>query len=154
MRFLRSIYLKLVRMNDTPQKIAVGLGIGVFFGVMPGFGPFVAVFFAFIFRVNRASALLGSVLTNTWLIIPTFLLAAKAGSMVTGASYKDIYSACQALTKDFRWDSLLKLSAYDIIIPVVVGYFVISLVTGIIAYLSALLLVNYINRKKIKKASL
>ena len=103
MRWLRLIYLKLFRMNDEPQKVAAGLGLGVFFGVMPGMGPLAALFFALVLRVNRAAALLGSILTNTWLSIPTFVLAVKAGSLITGISCRDINLGWRSLIKDFRW---------------------------------------------------
>ena len=71
----RFLYLKLFRINDTPLKIALGFGLGVFLGVMPGVGPVVALLLAFIFRINRASALLGSLLFNTWSGIISLLLA-------------------------------------------------------------------------------
>ena len=29
-RFFKALYLKLFRINDTPQKIAIGFGVGVF----------------------------------------------------------------------------------------------------------------------------
>ena len=142
MRWLKLIYLKLFRINDTPQKIAVGLGLGVFFGVMPGMGPFAALFFAFIFRVNRAAALLGSILTNTWLSIPAFILAVKAGSLITGVSYKDINAGWSLLLKDFKWGSLFKLSVYNVIGPVMAGYVVVSLSIGVLAYLVALIIIS------------
>jgi len=63
--FFQLLYLKLIKINDTPQKIAFGFGLGVFSGIFPGTGPLAALFLALILRANRASALLGSLLTNT-----------------------------------------------------------------------------------------
>jgi len=151
-RFFKLIYLKLFRINDTPQKIALGLGVGVFFGTMPVTGPLVALFFAFILRVNRASALLGSILTNTWLSIPTFIVAVKAGAMVTGADYEDIRKAWQALIKNFTLPDLFKLSMYDILLPIIIGYLMISFIISITAYLIALLALNYGKKRKKVKA--
>lgn len=45
----RSIYLKLFQINDTPQRIALGVGLGVFTGIIPGAGPIAALFLAMLF---------------------------------------------------------------------------------------------------------
>lgn len=149
MRFLKSIYLQLFAIDDTPQKIAAGFGMGIFFGVMPAMGPLIALFFAVVFKTNRASALLGSLLTNTWLSIPVFFLSAGIGSFLTGASYESIRRGWMDLSKNFEWAGLFKLSAYNIIWPVIIGYVIVSLVMGISAY-AAVLLVLRLGRK-IKK---
>ncbi len=145
-RFFRVVHLKLFRINDTPQKIAIGVGLGVFSGVMPGMGPLAALFFAFLFRVNRAAALLGSILTNTWLSIPTFILSVRAGAYITGTRYEDINRAWHELIDKFSWKSLFEVSIYNVIMPVVIGYVAIGLVIGALAYLATLLVVN---RKKL-----
>lgn len=124
MRWLKLIYLKLFRINDSPQKVAIGLGLGVFFGIMPGLGPLAALFFAFLFKVNRAAALLGSVLTNTWLSIPVFALAVKAGFLITGMSYKDFGK---------NWIGIAS---------VIIGYIAVSLCVGVLAYLAALIIIS------------
>lgn len=57
---------KLVWTQDSPQKIALGLAIGVFWGVMPTFG--LAIIFsiptAFLLRANRLAAIVGTFLSN------------------------------------------------------------------------------------------
>lgn len=131
MRWLKLIYLKLFRINDSPQKVAIGLGLGVFFGVLPGMGPLAALFFAFLFRVNRAAALLGSILTNTWLSIPVFVLAVKAGFLITGINYKDFAKS---------WTGIAS---------VIVGYIAVSLCIGILVYLAALIVIKYHRKPKI-----
>lgn len=147
-RFFKTIYLKLFRINDTPQRIASGLGLGVFCGVLPGSGPIAALTLAFLFRVNRASALLGSILTNTWLSIPVFLMSLKVGAAIVGVSYQDLHRDWTLLIKNFHWASLLDTGVRDILLPIVLGYAVISLAIGIITYIIALILVEYIKRKK------
>lgn len=147
-RFFQILYAKLFVINDTPQKVAVGVGVGVFFGVFPGLGPLAALSFAFILRVNRAGALLGSILTNTWLSIPVFVLAAGIGSALTGSSYAEMRSAWTTLVNNFSWGSLVKLSAGDIFIPIIVGYLIVSMVIGLAAYLAALFMMNMIARRK------
>ena len=90
-RLAKLVYLKLFRINDSPLKIALGFGLGVFVGVMPGIGPVIALLLAFLFRVNRVSAFLGSVLFNTWVGLIALLLAVKIGSAVKGLNYSEVY---------------------------------------------------------------
>jgi uncharacterized protein len=144
-RFFRYIYLKLFRINDSPERVAFGLGIGVFFGVMPGMGPLVALFFAVILRANRAAALVGSILTNTWLSIPVFLAAAKAGSFISGSSYSYLHDQWHIFLKEFGWTALFKVSVYKLLFPVLAGYVVVSFVIGAAVYVIALLALR--NRK-------
>lgn len=146
-RFFRLLYLKLFRINDSPQRIAIGLGIGVFSGVLPGTGPIAALGLAFIFRVNRASALLGSIITNTWLSIPVFLLSLKAGALLTGLRYHEIRTQWELLLKDFHWAHLLNVSVYDIIGPILIGYFAVAACIGFAAYLACLIAVTYSKKK-------
>ncbi len=147
-RFFKVAYLKLFRINDTPQKIAIGIGLGVFFGVLPGMGPVAALFLAFILKVNRAGALLGSLLTNTWLSVPTFFVSVKIGSVMTGSNYADIYKTWSALIKNFTWDNLFQLSIYKIVIPVILGYVIVALFIGIAAYVTALGIIKTVKRKE------
>ena len=128
--------------------MAIGVGIGVFFGVFPGLGPLAALFFALVLRVNRAGALLGSVLTNTWLSIPVFALAACIGVGVTGSSYTEMQREWSALIHNFSWGSLVKISAGDVLIPIIIGYIVVSIVIGLAAYIAALVIMNMIARRK------
>lgn len=60
-RIFRYVYLKLVRKNDSPERVGRGAGIGIFVGVFPTFyfGPIIAVAVAHVARANRAAALLG-----------------------------------------------------------------------------------------------
>lgn len=148
LRFGKLAYLKLVRINDSDQKVAIGFGMGVFLGVMPGIGPVAALACALVFRVNRASALLGSLLTNTWLSVVTFIWSVKAGSAMTGLEWQKAYQDWAELLRGFHFPGLFKFSAVKIIFPVVLGYFVVSLTIGFLAYLFALLIIR--NSKKIR----
>lgn len=147
-RFFRFLYIKLFRINDTPQRIAIGLGIGVFSGVLPGTGPVAALALAFVFRVNRASALLGSVITNTWLSIPVFLVSLKAGAALTGLKYPDVQAHWEVFLRDFQWSRLLNLSVYKMIGPVLIGYFAVAALIGFASYLASLVTVSYFRDRK------
>ncbi|MFA6217033.1 MAG: DUF2062 domain-containing protein [Candidatus Omnitrophota bacterium] len=147
LRFLKLIYLKIFRINDTPQKIALGFGLGVFTGIMPGIGPLAALTLAIIFRVNRASALLGSFLSNTWLSLITFLLSIKIGSFLIGVPWQEIQQQWIEILKYFHWQNLLQLTALKIILPVLIGYISIAFILALMVYCAILLILS---RKKIK----
>lgn len=148
LRFFKFIYLKLFRINDTPQKIALGFGLGVFLGILPGTGPLAALFLAVTFKINRAAALLGSLLTNTWLSIITFLLSIRIGSIIINTNWELVYTQYQQLKNNFHFKNLFTLSVLKILLPVVIGYVVIGLISGIFCYIITLLIMTKIRKKR------
>jgi uncharacterized protein (DUF2062 family) len=126
-RLAQSVYLEIFRINDSPSKIALGFGLGAFTGVMPGIGPVIAVLLAVLFRVNRASALLGSILFNTWVSVIALVLAVRTGAAVMGLNYHDVYTAWSGIFKAFTWEKLFTASVHDVLVPIGVGYVIISL---------------------------
>jgi len=132
-RLAKLSYLRLLRIKDSPIKIALGFGLGVFMGVMPGVGPAVAFLLAFILKVNRVSALLGSLLFNTWFSFITLLLAIKIGAVVRGLSDRDVYSDWNGIIQGFKWERLFDVTFYDVFIPISIGYLIISLFFAVLA---------------------
>ncbi len=65
-RWARLSYLRLLRMDDPPERIARGAAIGVLCGVLPTFGAggVIALAVAFVFRANKVAAVLGSLIMN------------------------------------------------------------------------------------------
>jgi len=141
------LYAKLFKINDTPQRIALGFGLGIFTGIFPGTGPLAALFLALIFRANRAAALFASLLTNTWLSWVTFLLAIKAGSAIFRISWQGLQNDWLTLSSHFSWQNFFQASILKIILPVIAGYLCISLCLGIIFYLTVLIVIKKIRRK-------
>ena len=146
-KFFISLYEKLFKIDDTPQRIALGFGLGVFLGIFPGTGPVAAIFLAVLFRLNRAAALIGSLLMNTWSSVVVLALAFQLGSLAIGAKWKDIAGDWNSFLKTFHWLDLFKFSTLKVALPVILGYILIGLAFGLIAYLVTLILI-----KKIKKA--
>lgn len=134
-RLFRLIYLKLVRINATPQKVALGAGIGVLSGILPGTGPIAAAALAFLFRANRAAALAGSLLTNTWLSFVIFIPAIKAGSFIFGVEWQAVQRR-----------QLVNLSFSQVILPVITGYLAIGILLGAASYLITLVIVKIAGR--------
>jgi uncharacterized protein (DUF2062 family) len=141
-KFFSFIFSKLFKINDSAQKIALGVGLGVFAGLFPGTGPAAALFLAFIFRANRAAALFGSLLTNTWLSIVTFVLAIKVGSVILKMNWQTVQQQAHGLLKNFGWVKLFKLSFFEVFLPVAIGYLVIGLILGALSYFLTWLIIR------------
>jgi len=147
LRFFKVIYIKLFRIHDTPQRIALGVGIGVFLGIFPGTGPIAALFMAMLLRVNRAASLLGSLLTNTWMSVLTFLLSIKVGSAIMGVRWQDIQRDSTQFLKNFKVAALFKFATLEVILPVIIGFMVVGFCLGLIAYLATLIVINRIRQE-------
>jgi len=141
-RIIHFIFAKLFKINDTPEKIALGVGLGVFAGLIPGSGPAAALFLAFIFRANRGAALFGGLLTNTWLSVVTFILAIKVGSVILKMNWQSVQAEVQELMKSSGWLGILKLSFLEVLWPVILGYLVMGLILGGLSYCFTLLIIR------------
>ena len=150
-RLAKVIYLKLFRINDSPLKISMGFGLGVFIGVMPGMGPVIAFGLAILLGVNRASALLGSILFNTWVGVIALLFAIKIGAGVMGLDYQAVYANWNGLIKNFKWEKLFEASVYDVLFPIGIGYLIISLLFALVATIVVYTIAVQIRNKKLFK---
>jgi len=140
--FFKAIYIQLFKIGDTPQKIALGFGLGVFLGIFPGTGPAVALLCAIILRVNRAAALVGALFTNTWTSIVTFLLAVKIGAVVMRLNWQDVRQEWVLFLRDFHWINIFKLSLLKTILPIILGYTIIGFALGLISYIVILIILK------------
>ncbi len=148
--FFKSILKKLVLIDDSPHKIAGGLALGVFLGILPGAGPMASLVLAFLLHLNKAAAFLGSVLTNTWFSVATFVVAVKLGSWATGTDWHETYRQCKELMGNFHWQDLGDISVLGILKPVFVGYAVVGAMSGIVVYIGALIVLWGYRRRKRK----
>jgi uncharacterized protein (DUF2062 family) len=150
-RFFKRIFEELVLINDTPQRIAFGFAIGAFMGILPGTGPVAAIAVATLFKVNKAAAFLGGLLTNTWLSFMTLILAIKIGAVLFGFQWQTLRNIWTNLIKDFHWNLLLSRETLKFIIPVAAGFLIISLLFGLIIYLISLAVLTIYHKIKAQK---
>jgi len=129
-RFLRYHWLKFLRLQDSPEKIAWGMALGVFIGLTPTlpFHTVSALFLATLLGVSPIAAYLGIWIMNPLTIAPLYLLAYKVGKLVLhkGAplSLPETYNLHNLL--DLLWRGGLALQVGGIIIaipPAIVSYF-------------------------------
>jgi uncharacterized protein (DUF2062 family) len=146
-RFLKSLYLRIFRIHDSPQRVAIGFGLGAFMGILPGTGPLAALLFAALFRVNKAAAFLGGLLTNTWLSLLTIALSIKVGASIMGLDSAEVYNTWKTVLKDFHWKQVLESRVLSLILPVLTGYLIVALCLGVIAYIGALVFLTIQRRR-------
>lgn len=132
---LKWVYRKVVRIDDSPGRIALGAGIGVFSGILPGTGPLAAIFLAVILRANRAAALAAGVLTNTWLSILTFVLASQVGAAIFGIGRQELQEEWQLLFSSWDWQRVVWSPIVKVALPVMAGYVLIGALFGVAAYM-------------------
>lgn len=140
---MKQVFSAIFKINDSSQKIALGFGLGVLSGIFPGTGPLAAVFLSFIFRANYVSALLGSILTNTWLSVVTFLLAIKVGAVIMGVNWQDAQREWNLFLSNFQLGHLIKLSVLKVVLPVFLGYLLIACMAGLFSYLMVLIILKF-----------
>lgn len=134
----RRVYHNLFLINDSPQRVALGFGIGVFTGMLPGMGPVASVVLAAAARANKAAAFAASILTNTWISLIALAMATKIGGWIFRIPWETIRDDWRALLDDFQWSAFFSEAFYSIVLPIAVGYVIISIAAFIAAYLIAL----------------
>lgn len=132
--FFQNIYKQILGMDDSPHHVALGFGVGVFLGILPFTGVVAAVALAVIFKFNRAAALLGSVITNTWLSVVTFFIAGRIGCVILGYDWESIVSQAKHVIFHFTWDGLFKTATLEILAPLFLGYLIIGALCGLLSY--------------------
>ncbi|MGQ9705413.1 MAG: DUF2062 domain-containing protein [bacterium] len=94
--WIKRIYKKIVEQYAEPREIATGAAVGVFIGIFPtfGFGGLLALALSWVFKYNRASAILASAIMNP-ITSPFFwFISLFIGVMIWGEDvnfYTNIY---------------------------------------------------------------
>jgi len=147
-RWVRYLYVRLVRINDSPQKIAWGLAVGAFLGVFPtfGLGILIALALAIAFKFNKAAAILGSLIMNP-LTTPFFWTASSVlGALLVNRDWHHTLKTFQAFSAHLNlrdlatregWSFILKGLGTGIYVYFL-GNILISLVLAIIFYFAGL----------------
>lgn len=137
-RFAKS----LIGINDSPKKIALGVAIGVFWGILPTFG--FAILFsvptAFLLKANRLSAIAGTFVSNplTWPFI--YPLGWKIGQQILGLPPADFSEGF------FRVQNLLSLGK-SLMVGSLVGNSLLATPISLVSYLVVLMAVARYRRR-------
>ena len=142
---LKALIKKLVRVDDSPGRIARGLAIGVFWGILPTFG--FAILFslptAVFLRANKFSAILGTFVANPFTTPFIYAFEYKIGQLILRNTPLPFSWSL------FRIENLLNVGR-----SLLVGSFLLTTGTTIITYfLTFRIILGYRRRKSLKATS-
>jgi uncharacterized protein (DUF2062 family) len=133
-RLRRSLQI-LFHLEDTPRRVALAFGVGVWIAFFPVLGvhTLMALGIAFAFRLSRAAILLGAYVNNPWTIAPLYLAGTLLGCALLGVSTEGL--------GHIRWDlhgaefyRELAVGLRPYVWPFVVGNTILGIVAGAVAY--------------------
>jgi uncharacterized protein len=134
-RRLAALVESFLHLDDTPQRIALAFGIGVYLSFNPlfGFHTLMALAIAFTLRLSRAAMLVGIYVNNPWTMAPMYLAGTTLGCWLLGVPLEGL--------GDIEWDwsdrafyRILLLSLKPYLWPYVLGNTILGIVCGVIAY--------------------
>jgi len=128
-RWLRYQYLRVIRQNDTPERIAGGLALGVAIGILPSFGAgvIIVLFLAGWVRLNRAAGVIGTLIMNP-LTTPFFwTVSFLVGFKVMGYNLSDTLVVMKELrSQGDLWNNLAYLAEKRLLLPYIVGNLIVT----------------------------
>jgi uncharacterized protein (DUF2062 family) len=151
-RWVRYHYLRLVRLNDSPEKVALGFSIGVTVGIFPtfGLGIVIVIFLAWLTNINKASAIIGTLLMNPWTSPFFWALSFFTGSLMLGNDINETALLFKSLkTQGDLWETII---GKRLILPYIIGNITVTAVSAAVSYLAVYYLVKAYKNAKIKKA--
>ena len=95
------VLLRLMRREESLEKVAAAVALGVGVGLSPfiGFHFFLAIALAFFFRLNKLDTVLGSLVGNPWTLPPFYALGYRVGRAILGFA--------PARVPPLRWQRIL-----------------------------------------------
>ena len=135
-------FLKLIRVKDSKDKLAIGFACGsmVSFSPFIGFHFFLAVIFAYILRGNIVASLIGTFVGNPFTFPFIWIFIYKVGNIFIKND--------QNFSLELTFQSLFN-QGYDILIPMMIGSLIVSIPIWFISYFTVKFLMTSFKRRKI-----
>ena len=135
-------FLKLVRVKDTQDKLAIGFACGsmVSFTPLIGFHFFLAVIFAYIFRGNIVASLIGTFVGNPFTFPFIWIFIYKVGNIF----FKNDQNVSLELTFQSLFDQ-----GYDILMPMLIGSLIVSIPIWLISYFTLKFLMSSFKKRRV-----
>jgi uncharacterized protein (DUF2062 family) len=128
---IRDKFREILKVKDTPHRIAMAFALGVFMGISPllGLHTIGAFFIAWLLRLNRLVAIIGVYITNPWTIVPIYTFCLWVGAKLTGL---------ERIIPTIGWNDVT-LMVYmselkPLIKPFLVGTIVVGSLSAVISY--------------------
>ena len=135
-------FLKLVRVKDSQDKLAIGFACGSMVSFTPfiGFHFFLAVFFAYIFRGNIVASLIGTFVGNPFTFPFIWIFIYKVGNIF----FKNDQNVSLELTFQSLFDQ-----GYDILMPMLIGSLIVSIPIWLISYFTLKFLMSSFKKRRV-----
>jgi uncharacterized protein (DUF2062 family) len=135
MGWLRQTGRVLLRVEDTPTRVALAFALGVFIAFFPliGIHTLIAVGLAVAFRLNRVAIVAGAWTNNPWTIAPMFTAGTLVGCALLGVSPASLAAVDWGLHGRAFYQSLVA-GFSPLIAPFVVGNLVLGAVMAILVF--------------------
>ena len=131
------LLLDLMGREQTPERVAAAVALGVGVGLSPfiGFHFILAIVLAFLFRLNKLDTVLGSFAGNPWTLPPLYALGFRLGRWVLGYSPAAVPALRwhRILHADF-WVAFRGPSVGPRLASFLIGTTVLAVVAGVATY--------------------
>ena len=128
---LRDKLRQVIGIKDSPRKIALSFGIGVFLGMSPllGLHTILGIVLAWGLRLNKFVTIVGVYVTNPWTIVPIYTFATWLGARLLGMDH---------ILPEIDWHNIgipeLIRDLEPILPPFIVGTIFLGLAGGLLGY--------------------
>ena len=128
---IRDKFREILKVQDTPHRIAIAFALGVFMGISPllGLHTIGAFFIAWLLRLNRLVAIVGVYVTNPWTIVPIYSFCIWVGAKLVG-----IDNIIPAIDWNDITLKLMMTELKHLLIPFLVGSVIVGFFSAIISY--------------------
>jgi len=135
-------FLKLIRVKDSKDKLAVGFACGSMVSFTPfiGFHFLLAIIFAYLFRGNIVASLIGTFVGNPFTFPFIWIFIYKVGNI--------FFKNDKTFSLEFTFQGLFN-QGYDILIPMLIGSLIVSIPIWFISYFTVKFLMSSFNKRKL-----
>jgi uncharacterized protein (DUF2062 family) len=123
---LKNKIKQLLKIKDTPHRLAFAFAAGVFIGMSPllGLHTILGIALAWIFGLNRIVTLTGVFITNPWTIVPIYTFSTWIGAKMLGIN---------EIIPDLDWSHITFTAFLNELKPLIAPFIVGTIFLGLIA---------------------
>lgn len=135
MSWLRRTERVLQQVEDTPNRVALAFGLGIFIAFFPvlGIHTLAALGLALAFRLNRVAILAGAWTNNPWTLAPMYTAGTLLGCALLGVSPASLGEVDWSLRGRAFYESLLA-GFGPLLLPFVVGNLVLGAISAVVVF--------------------